>query len=207
MKYEDIDWMNINQYQDILDLPEEKWEIITHVFDGIYAVSNYGRCKRYRCYGSDGRKLSQKILKITDNGNGYKKFALSFKRKTKNVYAHRIVAMYFLDNPENLPQVNHKPSGLGKGDNRAEHLEWCTGKDNIIDAHKNGQMINRTKHNSKIDIKSDKFIEEMYRHYKKTGMIGATAKIFGVPRTTLSSIVNKRSRRKVTDIIDKEFLK
>lgn len=205
MKYEDIKWEDLNIHQEMGLLPNEEWKVMTHLFDGVYAISNYGRCKRWVSYGADGRSLPKKVIKITDNGNGYKKFALSFNGKTKNVYIHRMVATYFLENPNNLPQVNHKPSGLGKFDNRVEHLEWCTEKNNIKDAHKNGQMVNRTLHNTKVDRKSDEFVEVMYRHYKETGMVGETAKKFGVSRTTLSSIVNKRSRTKITDLIDKEY--
>ena len=205
MQYQDIDWLDLNKHQYTLDLPNEVWKVMTHLFDGVYAISNHGRCRRHAAYGADGRKLTKTVIKITDNGNGYKKFALSFNGKTKNVYVHRMVATYFLPNEADLPQVNHMPTGLGKFDNRVEHLEWCTEKDNIKDAHANGQMDNRTKVNTSVDRKSDSFIEAMYRRYKDTEMVGETAKEFGVARTTLSSIVNKRSRKKITDRIDKEY--
>ena len=204
MNYESINWENLNSQQNYLIMEGEVWKtsrMINIKMDSgkHYQVSNYGRVRR-----SD----TKFVYKITDNGNGYKKAALSYGiPKTVNFYIHRLVADEFLDNPNNLPQVNHKPSGLGKFDNRAIHLEWCTEKDNIKDAHENGQMVNRTIHNTKIDRKSDKFIAEMYRQYKETGMVGETAKAFGVSRTTLSSIVNKRSRRKVTDPLDLEYNK
>lgn len=211
MTYEDIDWENLNKYKHILDLPDEVWKECKEVNEyfssyGVYSVSSYGRCRHNgRVHKSTGKMIPPTVYQITDNGNGYKKVALSFKGKTKNFYMHRLVAKTFLGNPNNLPQVNHKPSGLGKFDNRVEHLEWCSEKHNILDAHKNGQMDNRTKVNTSTDQKSDKFIEIMYRRYKETGKIGETAREFGISRTTLSSIVNKRSRRKVTDKIDLEY--
>lgn len=202
MKYDEVDWTNLNLYQKVLQLDGEVWKESNAINERVskdvsFEVSIYGRVRR-----SDTRF----VYSITDNGNGYKKVAIGASSKTFNFYIHRVVADAFLGNPNNLPQVNHKRTGLGKFDNRVEHLEWCTERDNILDAHSNGQMDYRTRVKTSIDVKSDSFVEEMYRRYKETGKVGETAREFGVPRTSLSSIVNKRSRVKLTDKIDKEYL-
>lgn len=200
--YEDIDWFDLNKHQKDLILPDEVWRVSISISDyfkcgDLFEISNFGRLRR-----SD----TNFVYKIMDNGGGYKKLVIAYKdHKAKNFYIHRLVAEVFHENPKNLPQVNHKSSGLGKFDNRSQHLEWCSGRDNILDAHSNDQMDNRTKVHTSIDIKPDDFIAKMYRRYKETNRVGETAREFGVSRTTLSSIVNKRSRIDITDKIDKEY--
>lgn len=206
MLFEDIDFDNISQYKSIFSLPSEVWKDIED-YGGRYQVSDLGRVRSQKYYDSIGRLKGGIIFNTGDNGGGYRYLVLTHPvtKKTKNMYMHRLVALYFHENPDNLPQVNHMPEGFGKHDNRACVIEWCTGKHNIIDAHKNGQMVNRTRVHTKIDKKSDEFVEEMYRTYKDTGMVGETARLYGISRTTLSSIVNKRSRRNITDLIDLEY--
>lgn len=47
-----------------------------------------------------------------------------------------MVAQAFIENPKNLPQINHINGD--KTDNRVENLEWCTNSDNQRHAWKIG---------------------------------------------------------------------
>ena len=143
-----------------------------------------------------------KIKILSNNGNGYLSFDLgrTSEKKVVREYVHRAVAKNFIDNHNNLPQVNHI-NGI-KNDNRAVNLEWVSCKDNIRHAHNNGAMENR-KNSGKLKKLPDNDIMDMYFLVKSLGYtITEVAESYGIPRTTLSSIMNKRSRRSVTDSLD-----
>lgn len=86
-----------------------------------YQVSNHGNVKSLK-YGKE------RILKPAKVSFGYLRVDLSKQGKRKIYYIHRLVAMAFIDNPNNLEQINHKNEI--KTDNRVENLEWCTNEYN-----------------------------------------------------------------------------
>lgn len=97
----------------------EKWRDIEG-FDGVYQISSMGRVRSLK-FGKE------RILKL-NNSNGYLYVFLRKNGKPKNLTIHRLVATYFIPNPENKPEVNHK--NCKRDDNRVENLEWCTRKEN-----------------------------------------------------------------------------
>ena len=159
-------------------------------------VSSYGNIKN--------RSWRDKI--IGDNGNGYKKVTVSHrvggKSLTKNLYVHRLVASLFCPNPnpEELTQVNHKDGD--KSNNHYSNLEWVSPSDNMRHSHKEGLNMGRRQHGS-TQKASDEVVAWAYYQVKFLGRgITDVATKSNLPRTTLSSIMNKRSRSLVTDRVD-----
>ena len=151
-----------------------------------------------------GRVFNEKLMKIItlgDNGNGYKLFSPCMPIKGPR-YLHRDVAMAFIDGDISL-QVNHIDGN--KENNHVSNLEWVTPSRNIRHAHEIGSMKKRTE-NGEINILTVEQVVSLYTDVKKHGkQITKTATLMGIPRTTSSSIINKRSRSDITDKLDLEF--
>ena len=104
-------------------------------YEGLYLIDSLGNVVSLP--RQQGRHFvnQYKILGTKVNRLGYKEVALSKNGKTKTVLLHRLIAQHFIDNPNNLPCVNHK-NGI-KADNRIENLEWCTRSYNTKHAYEN----------------------------------------------------------------------
>ena len=111
---------------------EEIWKIIEEYPD--YMVSNMGRVKSLN-YNRTGK---EKIMKGSQDKDGYLKVVLYKEKKEKTHRIHRLVAAAFIDNPNNLSQINHKDED--KTNNRVDNLEFCTAKYNINYGSRNDKM-------------------------------------------------------------------
>lgn len=112
-------------------------------YEGYYQVSNLGRVRsldriiegRWGLILSKGIMLSQKTTTY-----GYKEVGLSKNGKVKYFAVHRLVAMAFIPNPNNYPQINHMDecrtnnfvwvNDDGSIDSSKSNLEWCDAKYN-----------------------------------------------------------------------------
>ena len=84
-----------------------------------YFISNFGHVWS----GKSGKMLALRV-----NANGYLDVGISISGNTYRPSVHRLVAIAFISNPKNKPQVNHKDKN--KQNSHIDNLEWVTDQEN-----------------------------------------------------------------------------
>lgn len=114
-------------------------------YEGLYQVSNKGRVRSvdHTVKTKTGKDMLVKgIMKKPSTGkDGYQYINLLHKGKQKRCAVHRLVAIAFIPNPNNKPEVNHIDAI--KNNNCVNNLEWVTGQENNQHATISG-LIKRT---------------------------------------------------------------
>ena len=133
-------------------MKKEYWKPVVG-YEGLYEVSNWGRVKSLRRLITNQYNsfyIEEKILKNWKNSKGYCLVTLSKNGTYKKFQVHRLVALHFLPNPSNLPEVNHKDEN--PQNNIVSNLEWCDRLYNV----RYGTGIERQKKKQLNDIKKSK---------------------------------------------------
>ena len=111
---------------------DDRWKPVPEL-ENFYEISESGIIRRLKAQRGTS---TGKIIKQHINEKGYLRVRLTDGIKGRALKVHRLVAKAFIDNPLNLPQVNHKD--LNKANNHYSNLEWCTGLINIQHANELG---------------------------------------------------------------------
>lgn len=107
-------------------------------FQGIYSVTVEGRVYSHARVDARGNRRRAKYLKLIPDGDGYLRAHLCVGGVRRKWPVHRLVAMAFLPNPDELPEVNHHDGD--KTNNRVTNLEWVTTQENLNHARETGLM-------------------------------------------------------------------
>jgi hypothetical protein len=170
----------------------EIWKSIES-YEGIYEISNLGRVKSLERYRK-GKKNKDTIVKekILKNGirAGYLCVELNKSGDAKKFNIHRLLAIHFIPNPNNLPIVEHLNDI--KLDIRLENLIWSTYKSNNNRAISNGNnkgCIGELQGRSVLTEK-DIFI---IRKIGKSKTQKEIAETYNVSRSNISAILRRKS--------------
>lgn len=107
-----------------------------------YSVNEYGEVKN---------NTTNKLIVGDINNFGYYRVTLYKNKLHKRFFRHRLVGEYFVENPMNLPEINHKDGN--KSNNFYKNLEWCSRSFNEKHCWDNG-----LKHYNSGTIKNKPFV-------------------------------------------------
>lgn len=115
----------------------EEWKDIPG-YEGLYQASSLGRIKRLEHWKNQKtlrqdkyyhyKMLPERIMAQNAHG-GYCHIGLTKDGVTKTFLVHRLIAIAFIENDGDLPEINH--IDCNGCNNRVENLEWCDRKHNV----------------------------------------------------------------------------
>lgn len=166
---------------------QEIWKDITG-YEWYYQVSNLGRVISVR----RNTMLKWDIIK------GYQMIKMSIDGKMTRVFAHRLVAIAFIPNPDCKKTVNH--INWIKTDNRLENLEWMTHGENAKHSYKELWRKNWTEWLFWIDNKNSKIVLQLNKLgelVKEWWSMIDIERTLWIPHSNISSVCNwkKKSAR------------
>ena len=157
-------------------LDGEVWRPVVN-YEELYHVSNFARIKRFY---KNGKKI---IIKPVLHSTGRLFVKLWKDGKSKSYKLHRLVALAFLANPNNLPEINHidtHPLNC-----HVSNLEWSTSSDNHKHAVASGLIkTGENRYNAKLTN-----AQVLYIRNNPEGLTTVElAEKFNVDQTTISNI-------------------
>ena len=157
-------------------LPGEVWSPMEE--SDVHLISSHGRVWSYVVTRIKNVKPRLGRLKVSLVGR-------------KSYWVSRLVAKYFIPNPENKPHVNHIDNN--PSNNHVSNLEWVTHRENMRHAANQGRMSHYGEANPYSKL-TEKEVSEIRRLYEGGGMrqkdIG---NMFGVSQRMVSLIARREN--------------
>ena len=182
-------------------MENEIWKDVEE-FGNNYQISNFGRLR------SVARKINSsvqpcgfrinnpRIIVPQDNGNGYQQYYVKFNNVRVVKYAHRLVAKYFISNPDEKTEVNHIDGN--KANNHVSNLEWSTLQENREHASRNNLIRKgESSYQAKLSENNVLAIRRLFRINPKFNKC-QIAKKLNVSDTTIHRIIKNERWKHLT---------
>lgn len=156
-----------------------------------YEVSDDGKVRNIK---------TGKILKYWIDRDGYYRTTISINKKSYHTGTHRFVAIAFIPNPDNLPEVNHKNGK--KWDNRVENLEWVTTQENVQHAFYTGLKYATLGEDNSLSVYTEKQIRKVCSLLEKGMSNKKISEKTGVNRKYITDIKKGRRWRHISKEYD-----
>jgi len=174
----------------------EIWKPIKN-YENLYEISSKGRIKSLPKKGSNKTLLLKN--RYTDPSTGYISIMLHKNNKSLTLRIHRLLAIHFVENPNNYPIVNHIDGD--KKNNNINNLEWTTYSLNTLHSYKLGLQKIKFGDDNHASRLLDKEIEEIQNLFLKGHTNKCIASLYKIGATQISRIRSKQ-RRIITDNVD-----
>lgn len=131
--------------------------------------------------------LTNKELKYDISRQGYCRVKLTDRRLGRFIMlqVHRLVAIQFIPNPNNLPEVNHKDGN--KANNSVYNLEWCTAEYNHRHAKENN--LYKTEEDSPRAKLTKQQVIQIYKDWETCKRKTTLAKRYNVSDALIGEII------------------
>ncbi len=161
-------------------------------FESLYEVSNFGNVRSInRVHTNRNGVIKGKLLLQTKNKKGYPEVRLWKNNKQEARNPHRLVALAFIPNPLNLPQVNHIDGN--KLNCNDWNLEWTDNSSNQKHAYRLGLQPSRAGQNNCKATLTDTQVTKMKLYYNSGKTPLEVSKKFKVPLSIVRDIFYLRT--------------
>lgn len=147
------------------------------------------------------RIIKGKIIKPELSNMGYLRIPLSIKGVIRSkIGLHRLIAINFIQNPNNFKIINHKDNNPLNND--LNNLEWCTQSHNMHHKFNTGYIHHRRKlnENAVIDIYKNAIIANNYKTSKKGNKsnVSLLCKKYNITKTVVYGIIYNKTYTNIT---------
>lgn len=156
------------------------WRVIPSL-EGRYEASDHGDIRHV---------TNHKPRRARRNRYGYLQMNFSLNDgtgKTKTILVHKLIAETFIENPNNLPYINHIDGD--KTNNHVDNLEWCTASENSRHAYDTGLAANKKGSQSPLAKFTNEQVKEIRILCSKGASETSLAILLGVAQSTIGKIV------------------